>query len=137
MLITDQIYVLDKNGNKIPFAGASSITQSFEIVEPVISGTTNIILNDQTYSYFCTLGENQRTTFNIDLSKISINENTSVIFELKLQLTEITTFSLPSNLNWENGIEPVFDRPGTYFLCFRTDDQGSSWLAGYQGFWSV
>lgn len=140
MIITDQIYVLDKEGNKVPYQAGQSISavkQKFEQIDPNPSGTTSIIIKDEIYSYVCALDDTISTSFEFDIQDLSIDENTSVIFEFKLILNEVTSFTLPVNLNWENSLEPVFDRPGVYFMCFRTDDQGATWLGAYQGFWSV
>lgn len=138
MLITDQIYVLDKDGNKIPFTGklSSVITQDIKIIELANTGTTNILLDKDFYSYQCTL--NKTATFNFDLTGLVLDEeNISICFELKLILPDVVTVVFNQTLDWEEGIAPSFNRPGTYFLCFRSDDKGDTWLAAYQGFWSV
>lgn len=100
-------------------------TKAQFVDEIILSNTSNLYSIEPTQNTSITFN-----TSNIDLTKI-------VTFELRVSLSSARTLTFPTNIKWLDDSAPDMSEAGLYYLVFRTDDGGLTWLANLQGKWSL
>jgi hypothetical protein len=65
-------------------------------------------------------------TFTFDVSGLGTLTDKVVTFELHIDMTTVATITFPASVSWLD--EPLMNVIGVYYLAFRTDDGGTTWL---------
>lgn len=96
----------------------------------------NIPLSNDYSIYDSTIdigGKNTNINFNTD----NIDTTKTITFEQRLNIQNTPTVTYTNNIKWLNDEAPDFTEDGQYYIAFRSNDGGSTWLANSQGRWNT
>lgn len=92
----------------------------------------NIQLEDNIFIYLNSISGT--TTFTFDKSMLT-NVDNCMIFQLILDMKNVSTVNFPSNVSWLYNVAPTMNLQKKYLLAFMTTDGGLTWVGNLQGYW--
>ena len=130
------------SSDKAPTDSSTSVantkfTRVLQTYQPIsTSSNSNIVLQDDISVYVVTSNISSGTTFTFNSSNLTyLSNSVFYTFELKFNMTSLTTITFPGNVVWQEDEVPDISEIGNYLFVFRTIDGGTTWIGNLQGFW--